>query len=86
MAGLSVLVRSRIFACRSKQTKRAHLFALFFVANRCKCEDGVAEAGAHCPLDGMAKCKSCNSGWTLNYAKAKCMRTWAYIYSHKQTG
>ena len=41
----------------------------------CTCENGVAQLGVHCPVNGAAKCASCNSGWTINHESTKCIRT-----------
>ena len=50
---------------------------IFLLAgNSCTCENGVAQTGVHCPTNGVAKCASCNPGWTINHEKTKCIRTY----------
>ena len=44
-----------------------------FAENQCKCDKGVSQIGAGCPINGAAKCASCNTGWTLNQDKTKCI-------------
>ena len=55
------------------------------VANTCRCKNGVATTGTGCPVDALAKCQSCNIGWTLNHASTKCTRTCSHFRSQKQT-
>lgn len=42
--------------------------------NVCTCPNGVAQAGAGCPVHGGAKCVSCNRGWTANPSRTECLR------------
>ena len=46
-----------------------------FVANMCTCKNGVPQLGAHCPVNGAARCLSCNSGWTISQDGTKCICT-----------
>ena len=47
--------------------------------NMCICYNGVAEIGPHCPVNGGAKCKSCNAGWTMNRDRTKCICTYVSV-------
>ena len=49
------------------------------VANSCACHNGVPETGVGCPANGVAKCASCNPGWTINHAKTACICTCANV-------
>ena len=51
------------------------------VGNVCRCENGVAQTGVGCPMHRIAKCESCNVGWTINYDKSKCIRTYEYVHN-----
>ena len=42
----------------------------------CTCEHGVAQSGVQCPASGVAKCKSCHPGRTINPDRTKCICTW----------
>ena len=46
-----------------------------FIENTCVCNNGVMVTGAECPVNGIAKCKSCKSGWTIGNAGTECIRT-----------
>ena len=43
------------------------------VVNTCTCNNGVAETGAGCSVNGAARCKSCKTGWTITTARTKCI-------------
>ena len=56
-----------------------------FVANVCTCDGGVPQTGAHCPLNGAAKCAACNAGWTINLANTECIRMYILrLRKHQQ--
>ena len=59
----------------SKPEFRPCWFPCELLENTCTCINGVAESGARCPVDGVANCKSCNTGWTINLAGTECTRT-----------
>ena len=46
-----------------------------FTANTCTCDNGVAQTGAGCPVNGAANCASCNIGRALNQDRTACIRT-----------
>ena len=43
--------------------------------NSCVCDNGVAESGTRCPVNGAAKCISCYAGWILNRDRTTCTCT-----------
>ena len=45
------------------------------LGNVCACDNGVAQSGAECPVNGATKCASCNAGWTINDGRTECTRT-----------
>ena len=53
------------------------MFMFVLAANTCKCENGVAQSGARCSVNGASKCSLCNLGWTINHASTECIRTCA---------
>ena len=64
-----VLIKATI-ANRKQHILRS--FVADVVANVCACANGVPETGATCAMNGAAKCKACNPGWTINRAKTAC--------------
>ena len=36
--------------------------------NKCNCQNGVGASGSECPINGMTKCVSCNSGFYKKYS------------------
>ena len=56
----------------------------YLVANVCTCENGVAQLGVDCTVNGAAKCSSCNSGWTINHDSTKCIRTCLHLNKKSQ--
>ena len=60
--------------------KALHPFVLCVAENICTCENGVAPTGSGCPVNSAAKCTSCNTGWTINNQKTKCIGTYAHCF------
>ena len=44
-----------------------------FAANVCICNNGVAPAGAPCPMNGAANCAVCNTGFTSSKVKSSAL-------------
>ena len=51
--------------------------------NACTCKNGVAPIGIECPVNGAAKCLSCNTGWTINRDKTACTCTCLHKVANK---
>ena len=85
--GFSVLaLKDRIICARTCKHFSEHIVYTSAVysfrhctANVCACNNGVAQTGECCPVNGAAKCKSCNAGWSLNHDKTKCTRSFKQI-------
>ena len=52
---------------------------LLFPVKMCTCKNGVGETDGGCPVDGAAKCKSCNAGYKMNTERTECIRTFSRI-------
>ena len=81
----SAFVRDSISICPIKHQLTLTLYDRLrcaFTANICTCENGQAPTGdsGDCPVNGVAKCKLCNPGWTLTNDKTKCISTFAYLH------
>lgn len=68
------------YVCRCIYDKESTIWmhicvVLYCAAITCSCNNGVAQTGSGCAVDGAAKCASCNPGWTINRARTKCKRT-----------
>ena len=59
-------------------------FSLLAV-NTCICKNGLPQTGVHCPVNGAAKCASCNVGFTFNQAKTECIRTFSHFRGQKKS-
>ena len=81
----SVSVRVYIVCMHARTARRWHLNVLLSrvylvaAANTCKCNYGIAQVGAGCPVHGAEKCAACVKGWTINHAGTKCIRTCAHV-------
>ena len=67
-------VSACVCACSRHISPGLRLYALWFAGNICKCDNGAAQIGADCPVNGDAKCTFCNNGWTINHARTACIR------------
>ena len=78
----SVFELVRVYACTHKhegQPTLAIIRPCHFAVNACTCNHGVAKTGAGCPVNGAAKCESCDTGRMLNQDRTQCTRTLVYL-------
>jgi len=76
MPGRSAFVSVSLLTWRSPMKYcRLHVRLCCALAdNSCTCQNGVAQTGVECSVDGAARCMSCNTGWTANLDRTQCIR------------